>query len=116
MKIEIEYFLNYLSSWPIHFANNLFSLLVQTLIGITLNAGHRDAAVNVQVLFTKVDAGDGDVGAAFPGSDHGFEGGDLRVRAGLVAVEPRGGVLAALVLHLALAGALTPAAFEFLVQ
>ena len=40
----------------------------------------------------------------------------MRVGAGLVAVEPGSCVFAALVLHLALAGTLAPAALKFLIQ
>ena len=113
---KIQSFSTNLSSGAIDFADNLLRLLVEPLVGVALNAGNGDAAVDVEVLLAEVDAGDGDVGPALPRSHHGLEGGDLRVGTGLVAVEPRGRVFAALVLDLALAGTLAPAALELLVQ
>ena len=105
----------YLSSGSVNFADNFFSLLVKPFVRIALNSGDGDSAVDVQVLFPQVNAGDGDVRATLPRSDHRFERSYLRVRAGLVSVEPRGGVLSALVLDLALPGTLAPATLELLV-
>lgn len=100
----------------IHFAHDLLRRQVVLFVRVTLNAGHGYSAVNIPELFAQVDALDGDVGAAFPGPAHRFERDNLQIRASLVSVEPRTGVVSATALHFAIRGTLTPTALELFIQ
>ena len=73
-------------------------------------------SINIPESFSKVDAANGDVGAAFPRSKAWLELSDLGRWAGLIPIQPGCGLAATLVLDLARVRALAPSAVEFLRQ
>ena len=77
-------------------------MLIQFSVRIAGHSRYGNTTSDVLEGLAEVDAGDGDVGAALPGSVLGAELGDLGVGAGLLPVQPRDVVPGpALVLHLA---------------
>ena len=90
--------------------HDLLRAYVQMFIRLTGQAHNRHTLIDILERLSQVNTRDRDIRVSLPGSHHGLEPDNLRVRTGLISIQPRATALIALVFDLAAIGRHAPAA------